>query len=253
MHSESLVKYLEHPELLDEATLTDLVHLRDNYPYFQTAHMLFLKNQHNIKSLDFNDHLRLSAAFNSDRSLLYRLINLPFRIVHRREEGSADSLTVTDGDRVPVYELIPDDKPPVARDTVSVTGTDITLPDAATAGARPGLDKTDGEQDRERQLHSFTGWLEQLHSGGEDQQIPQGTEPEYSQTWLINEFISKQPSMKARQEPTDGIKDISEKNTGADEHLLTETLARIYLRQGYFEKAINTYEKLSLKYPEKSS
>ncbi|MGC9331232.1 MAG: hypothetical protein ACP5DZ_05060 [Bacteroidales bacterium] len=36
------------------------------------------------------------------------------------------------------------------------------------------------------------------------------------------------------------------------EDLITETLAKIYVRQGHYEKALNAYKKLSLKYPQKS-
>ena len=38
-----------------------------------------------------------------------------------------------------------------------------------------------------------------------------------------------------------------------NEELITETLARVYLEQEHFEKAIESYKKLSLKYPKKSS
>ncbi|MEO1032343.1 MAG: tetratricopeptide repeat protein, partial [Bacteroidota bacterium] len=37
------------------------------------------------------------------------------------------------------------------------------------------------------------------------------------------------------------------------ESLMTETLARIYLEQKNYDKAIQSYKILSLKYPEKSS
>ena len=37
------------------------------------------------------------------------------------------------------------------------------------------------------------------------------------------------------------------------DHLITDTLANIYLKQGNYAKAIFAYEKLSLKYPEKST
>ena len=41
-------------------------------------------------------------------------------------------------------------------------------------------------------------------------------------------------------------------NMNSDE-FITETLARIYMNQGLYQKAINAFEKLSLKYPEKSA
>ena len=34
---------------------------------------------------------------------------------------------------------------------------------------------------------------------------------------------------------------------------ITETLAKIYIKQGLYKEAINSYEKLSLKYPEKNT
>jgi DNA-binding SARP family transcriptional activator len=34
--------------------------------------------------------------------------------------------------------------------------------------------------------------------------------------------------------------------------MLSEKLANIYIKQGYYDKAISAYKKLSLKYPEKS-
>ncbi len=47
-----------------------------------------------------------------------------------------------------------------------------------------------------------------------------------------------------------GKKDIA---AGADSNeFVTETLAKVYLRQGLYRDAIQAYEKLSLKYPEKS-
>ena len=41
--------------------------------------------------------------------------------------------------------------------------------------------------------------------------------------------------------------------TGEKEEFITETLARIYMNQGLYKKAINAFEKLSLKYPEKNA
>ncbi len=71
---------------------------------------------------------------------------------------------------------------------------------------------------------------------------------------LIEKFIEAQPKMPPAKElasmPLTENKKLKEEE---NDDLVTETLASIYANQGYYKKAIQIFEKLSLKYPEKST
>jgi tetratricopeptide (TPR) repeat protein len=71
---------------------------------------------------------------------------------------------------------------------------------------------------------------------------------------LIEKFLEVQPKMPPINEPKSGSPMESQSQTeDVSDDLVTETLAMIYSQQGYYKKAIQIFEKLSLKYPEKST
>jgi len=71
---------------------------------------------------------------------------------------------------------------------------------------------------------------------------------------LIEKFLEVQPKMPAikEEENESPMESLKPKEQETDE-LVTETLATIYAQQGYYKKAIQIFERLSLKYPEKST
>jgi hypothetical protein len=71
---------------------------------------------------------------------------------------------------------------------------------------------------------------------------------------LIDRFIITNPRIEpGREKSYHPVEDISQPFTEEKGGFITETLAKIYINQGYYSKAIDIYEKLSLKFPEKSS
>lgn len=70
---------------------------------------------------------------------------------------------------------------------------------------------------------------------------------------LIDKFVSNtEPRVIRPDDERQDSTDYSVSSQHEDDDLLTETLVRIYVQQKKYEKAIQAYEKLSLKFPEKS-
>jgi hypothetical protein len=75
---------------------------------------------------------------------------------------------------------------------------------------------------------------------------------------LIDIFLNSNPRSIRRNQSeqlnsdNDNRFDVAEKSDTENEELVSETLAAIYFQQKNYEKAMSSYKKLSLKYPEKS-
>ncbi len=97
------------------------------------------------------------------------------------------------------------------------------------------------------EMHSFSEWLAIT-------KVSKINRLKVDEKKLIDNFIDLKPIIKVNKDkkffqPIENARKSLEENTD----LITETLAKVYLAQGHFEKAIYAYEKLKLKFPQKSS
>ena len=69
---------------------------------------------------------------------------------------------------------------------------------------------------------------------------------------IIDKFISENPKIKPVKKDHTPKPKLVNNDDDVSESIMTETLARIYLEQKNYDKAIQSYKILSLKYPEKS-
>lgn len=81
---------------------------------------------------------------------------------------------------------------------------------------------------------------------------PEEPAPEKSKNIeLIDRFLEERPKITPRKEDFSYV-NIGESVKDDENQLVTETLAKIYVAQGHYNKAIEAYEILGLKYPEKN-
>ena len=96
------------------------------------------------------------------------------------------------------------------------------------------------------EMHSFSEWLALTKV----KKINRKTKR--SEVKIINDFIEGSNSNKVKKNDFFSPAEIAKSSLVENDELVTETLARVYLEQEHFEKAIDAYKKLSLKYPKKS-
>ncbi len=206
------------------------------FPYFQSAHFLYLNGLKNQNSFKYNDYLKKTAAYTTDRSVLF------------------DYITSYNFNFDPTLNKEHKEKGDIAIKEKELKNTDIE-PSKEKGGAPFAKILPLGKplQFDNTETYSFSEWLQInsikpiIRKESSKKEISESSRSNFD---LIDNFISKKPKIKPN---LSGINtNIATDSVTENENLMTETLAHVYLEQKKFQKAITAFTVLSLKYPEKS-
>ena len=244
MNISDLTYLLNKPEATNEKQTIALENVVLQYPYFQAARALHLKGLFNQESFRYNYELKKTAAYTTDRTILFDFITSENFTTIQQEKIDAIQKYILDIDVHAIEELIS-----AADSTDFEDNNQITVSeDKLKIGAPLSFSRTE--------KHSFQEWLQLTKSNPiqrdslENNSIIEAEKQK--KIALIDKFIEANPKIP----PIKDLGHTAENNIKSIEeptHLMTETLAKVYLEQKKYNKAIQAFEILILKYPEKSS
>lgn len=226
--------------------LPQLKELVDRYPYYHAARMLLLRLLYQQRDPQFNDELRRAALYLPSRAKIYEEIEGDSMRPRQRAENTFTGATHRRKSQEPIEHKLPpkSDRTGELLD-VFLNGTPSVLLD--TRSGRPVDATTD-----------YMAYL--LQEEANNQSAASGTPAdrglEDDVPDRIADFISKQGDKRIQltEKPDTELQrpQLADAENGAQQGAFTETLARIYIKQGKFEQAIKIIRQLSLKYPKKN-
>ena len=77
MQQQQFIDIIKKPHLIESAHLADLEVLVNEYPFFESAHLLYTKGLHKHQALNYSKQLRKTAIVVNSRSVLYELLHQP--------------------------------------------------------------------------------------------------------------------------------------------------------------------------------
>jgi hypothetical protein len=208
------------------------------YPYFTIAQMLLAVGLELKEDSKSNRQLKLTAAMAPDRNALRHLVakskeklqtcDLP------DEYGNEDNSQQTVADQQLVESIV--------------------IPEIDLSKSQEELSKEMALlEEKRKSLDELKALIEQRIVELEKEKEEKKTEDKsLSKNEIIDKFIAENPQIsRPKQEFYDPFV-VAQASVVDQENIISETLATIYLNQGYVEKAISIYQKLSLKNPKKS-
>ncbi|MGB5821698.1 MAG: hypothetical protein WBG90_19605 [Saonia sp.] len=289
MNVQDFTYLLQHPhKVVSPIQTKQLEDVLEEYPYFQAARAIHLKGLKNLNSFKYNNALKVTAAYTADRDILFDFITAKEFLQNTIADTISGKAPPLSEQEIISEEVQPNPR----TETLLIEGSlDKPLPQNAKDADQildpslfkskdPKVDKAilEAKKKAEKELelgkplsftkkekYSFGEWLqltslksikrkekEREHTNMEEIHFPLEEDILKRKKFeLIDKFIETNPKIVPQEKSIPKI-DINESVKFDKNELMTETLAKVYLEQKKYKKAVQAYKILSLKYPEKS-
>jgi hypothetical protein len=249
-----IAELTQHPERLDRDTLYELRSLLALYPYFQPARLLMLQNLYILHDPAFDQELRRAAIYITDRNVLFQMV----------EAGHYQLKTLKQRQQEPASATVPTATAPAAKGDAQSAADNkdsrtLSLIDDFLDSLPPEADDNQKKPKRKPTpadaAVDYVAYL--MESENEDSELTFDEVPQLKGQNLIDSFIEQDNGKIVLNETPTLKPEIEETSTDEAEHsedsIYTETMARIYIKQGKYSKALEIIRRLSLEDSEKNA
>ena len=262
MTVKEFIEIIRHPYTINDDQVYELDEIVKEYPYFQAARVLQLKILHSEGNYKYNKALKLAAVHVTDRSVLFDFINsktiIPDFSALRRDferirkarerkeaeeaENTPPKVSYIDHEPRSYRPYLPNksifEEPIFPEDLVNHQ----ELADVFIAKEPEEKTKTDAD--------NISQWLENISE--EHNEVAYKNDKVAEKFKLIDKFLESNPKIEASRDYVSNV-NLADEVKSDPKQLMTETLAQVYVNQRKFKQAIQAYEILILKNPEKSA
>ena len=216
---------MAHPEVIDNQDVIELEKLVKQYPYFTICQVLLAVGMKRCGHERATYQIRNAAAIAPNRNILRMLCT-----------------------------QLPDEYTPQTAENEIIPEKTLFIPEIDLGGTSEDLNREVALlEEKKKTLDELKAIIENKISELEKaKKQPKKEEKKLSKAEIIDKFIAENPTISRPKQEFFNPISAAQESVIDQENIVSETLAMIYEKQGYFEKAISIYEKLKLKYPEKS-
>ncbi|PIQ49366.1 MAG: hypothetical protein COW03_05330 [Cytophagales bacterium CG12_big_fil_rev_8_21_14_0_65_40_12] len=290
MNKERFNHLLSHLNDVTNEDIKSLNELRKKYPFFQTPYVIVAKALKELDHPKTDAFIKKAAIYSPDRAHLKKIITgeLVFDQVETKEiqvdksESKKEKAEVPKSDAVQPSEAIITPPTVEVKVEVQAKANEITKDQEAVLVKAPmdsstlvkpnqqkafektapsKLGKTDQITELEKDLIEIRERKQRLakmlnqQEDDVEQTKSSKKKTSKSQVELIEKFIQNEPQFgKPKESGQDSEylqEDLATKKLKYQDEFATETLAALLFKQKKYERALDIYEKLSLKFPEK--
>ncbi len=228
-----IIKLINQPELLDRATLFELRSMLALHPYYQTARLLMLQNLYLLHDPTYDEELRRAAIYITDRKTIFNMVEAAHYQLKRQSVRQTEVKQPNGHRTADLIDTFLDNIPADENEEEKLPKRKPTPADATV---------------------DYVTYLLQCEA---DKNANQQQMPEMKGQALIDNFLEQEQGRLVLNEQTpDSESNVQKQEITAqdnnEEEYFTETLARIYIKQGRYQKALEIIQRLSNNYPKKN-